>query len=44
LAETSIRDSKQSIKDHEDQIAKINTKFDATLVRFRELTSPSDKK
>lgn len=38
-AESTIRDSQRSVKDHEEQIAQINVKFDETLKRFRELTS-----
>jgi hypothetical protein len=43
-AQATIKDSKQSIKDHEDQIAQINLKFDETLKRYRELTAPTAAK
>ncbi|MGZ3157726.1 MAG: DUF4124 domain-containing protein [Burkholderiaceae bacterium] len=40
-AETTIKDSQRSIKDHEEQMVQINLKFDETLKRFRELTTPT---
>ncbi|MGZ3238741.1 MAG: DUF4124 domain-containing protein [Burkholderiaceae bacterium] len=40
-AETTIQDSQRAIKDHEEQIAQTNLKFDETLKRFRELTTPT---
>jgi chromosome segregation ATPase len=43
-AETTVTDSQRSIKDHEEQIAQINVKFDETLKRFRELTTPTASK
>ena len=43
-AETTIRDSQHSIKDHEEQIAQINAKFDETLKRFHELTATTAAK
>lgn len=43
-AESTIRETQQSIKDHEDKIVQINAKFDATLKRFRELTTPTASK
>jgi hypothetical protein len=44
LAESTIRDSKKAIQDHEQQIEQINKKFDETLARFRELTTPTASK
>ncbi|HEY8102134.1 MAG TPA: DUF4124 domain-containing protein [Burkholderiaceae bacterium] len=44
IAQTAIQDSQRSIKDHEEQIAQINLKFDETLKRFRELTTPTASK
>jgi hypothetical protein len=35
----SIRDSKKRIQDYESEIAQINEKYDATLKRYRELTT-----
>lgn len=43
-SEMTIQDSQKSLKDHEDQIAKINIKFDETLKRYRELTTPAESK
>jgi hypothetical protein len=43
-AEMTIQDTHKSLKDHEDQIAQINIKFDETLKRYRELTAPAESK
>jgi hypothetical protein len=43
-AEATIRETQQSTKNHQDKIAQINAKFDETLKRFRELTTPTASK